>query len=818
MTLDCHHKAPISRFKNKLIAVILGAQYLSLWTGDVFADMEMEEVIVTAQKREENTQTIPLAITALDSEMLEGLGATSYEGVVKATPSIAFTPYAASSNILILYMRGQGVSDPGQITSDGAVGLYANGFYIARPQASTFDLADVERVEVLRGPQGTLYGRNTTGGAVNIISKDPTGEFGFKQNFSFGTRDLFRSLTTINLPSAHDVATKLTIIKKSIDGYVKNSGNTHDYGEEEQLAGRFALTWTPSDTFSVSYFMEKGNLDSTPIYYQNSAFNGMTITVPKGYPNGQAITATDSFALGNSALYLYTSPNGHAPSHTYRSIELPLSTSDFEGHGLTLNWDLNDSISIKSLTGYRKLNWLAFQDYADSFAYINTYATPLTGTPVSFASRDEVHSHQFSQEFQIVGSTFDDRVEYLGGLYFFDESGSHLHDITQAVGLINLASNAITDIDAEATSKAIYGQAIWTPPIANDQLSFTIGGRYTKDRRKGVRTLEQTQIYAGTVLKDHFLAEDGTEAMGSINDKSYSRFNPTVTVKYELSPDVSTYMKWATGYKAGGSSETAPPGKFNLTYGPEKVNTYEFGVKSYWLDHVLRMNVAVFESKFDDMQLAFIADSADISQILGYNAGKASIKGAEIETMLVPTDDLSIMLSYTYLNGSMDEVGAKAGSLFDPATNPSSPYQVGENIKGLFSLPYVSKHAAQFGADYIFAHLTGSSLSIHIDYKFQSSYFASAPTGPDIANNDYSKIPSYGVINGRVTWAFDLPRGDDAKLSLWGKNLAGKDYPVHVIANGSPIEAAGGTPAGYSSTTKAWAEPPAFGIDLSYEY
>ena len=161
----------------------------------------LQEVVVTAERRQENLQTTPIAITPLSAEFLDKAGVNTFAGVAEQSTSINFTPYPSSSNTLILYMRGQGVADANQITQDASVGLYEDGFYIARPQAETFDLADVERVEVLRGPQGTLYGRNTTGGAVNIISQKPTGDFDVKFSVDGGQRDYVRALGTMNLPT-----------------------------------------------------------------------------------------------------------------------------------------------------------------------------------------------------------------------------------------------------------------------------------------------------------------------------------------------------------------------------------------------------------------------------------------------------------------------------------------------------------------------------------------------------------------------------------------------------------------------------------------
>ena len=185
---------------------------------------QLEEVIVTAERRESSLQDTPIAISALSAELLTDRGVTDFAGVAKSSPSMSFTPYPSSNNTLILYMRGQGASDAAQITLDSAVGLYQDGFYLSRGQAVTFDLADIERVEVLRGPQGTLYGRNTTGGAVNMISKKPSGELGFKQELGFGSENRLRSLSVLDLPKLGGLSTKVSFLKREQDGYVENLG------------------------------------------------------------------------------------------------------------------------------------------------------------------------------------------------------------------------------------------------------------------------------------------------------------------------------------------------------------------------------------------------------------------------------------------------------------------------------------------------------------------------------------------------------------------------------------------------------------------
>lgn len=748
----------------------------------------IQEVIVTAQKREENLQSTPIAMSAISSADLEKQGITSFEGVAKASPSITFTPYPNSSNLLILYLRGQGVSDPAQITSDGSVGLYEDGFYISRPQASTFDLADIERVEVLRGPQGTLYGRNTTGGAVNLISKKPSGEFGFKQNFTFGSRDLFRSLTTVDLPAWNDLAVKFSYLRSEKDGYVKNSGSSHDYGEEAQRAGRLALRWQPIPAFSADYFLEKGNLDSTPGYYQNPAWNGQPMSV-------------------DGAVWTYHGDAGSRRSRTYRPVDLPLSTSDFEGHGLTLSWDVDDSLTLKSLTGYRELNWNAYQDFAEAFAYVAS-VNPLVAIPTRFTSQNAVSDFQFSQEFQAIGDLFERRLRYVAGLYFFRESGSSTaNGFTSVLGMDQYKFRYVT---ADARSTAVYTQLTWTPPILDDRLEFTVGGRYTRD----YRSAERTSALNGVI----------TDRSGSGNDLRFSKFNPAFTASYAWSDDVSTYAKVVTGYKAGGFSESGPDGHFDQTFSPETVTTFEVGVKSYAWDRRLRFNLAAFESRFEDMQLAFAVDPYDASVVQGYNAGKAKVRGLEMDVLLAPVEDLTINLEYAYLNPRFERVDTLAGTTFDPAVNPAvaGVFHVGQNIKDLFALPYAPKNSINAGADYTFLRLDAATVSAHLDYHFQSSIFATATAGPDVPGRDQVRLPSVGTFNGRITLALALPRGDSLSLALWGKNLTRREYPVQVVGMGNAIATSnqfgGVTDAGYVQNAKIWAEPASFGIDIGYQY
>lgn len=737
----------------------------------------IQEVIVTAERRETSLQETPIAITAMDSETLIDRGITDLEGVIKATPSMSFTPYPPTANTLTLYMRGSGVQDVGQITIDTAIGLYQDGFYISRGQMVTFDLADVERVEVLRGPQGTLYGRNTTGGAVNLISKKPSGEFGFKQELGFGNNGRLRSLSVLDLPKWNGLSAKLSFLKRQQDGYVENLGTSNDFGEEDQTAGRLALRWDTGGPFTADYFLERGDLDSTPLYYTNTALIGL---IP-GY-----------------------SAHGQPEERSYRAIDLPESPGEFESHGLTLAWEVNDALTLKSLTGYRDLSVAYNQDYAETFF-------------VGFRSLDDIRSHQFSQELQAVGSALDGRLDYIVGLYYFKETGRHFQHtiITNAFpGPLLLDKNRF--VTAESKSQAAFTQLTWTPPVLDDRLDLTFGGRYTKDERSAERRILNT--FFGFPI-----AQEPAPGLINSNDIESSRFNPSFTANFNWTDEVSTYLRVATGYKAGGSSESVEVGQFGLTFEPEDVTVFELGLKSYLFDRRMRLNAAAFSSKYEDMQLFFNSNPGDMSIVLGLNAGKATIRGLELETLWQPTDALSFNLEYTYLDPKYDEVLAPAGTIFDPAVNSASPYRVGQDVKHLFSAGYAPENTLNLGSSWTFLKRGGSDLTAILNYRWEDRTFHTSGAGPGVPNNEIASRPSFGLLDGRLSWKSELANESRLRLDLWGKNLTDKEWPLYVIGPGSPIPvrdplSGAVTPGGYSAAPIAWAERRTYGVTLVYEY
>jgi len=717
----------------------------------------LEEVIVTAQKREENLQETPIAITALTSDAIERLGITSFADVAAVSPALATAPYPSSSNSLFVFIRGQGVGDPAQITKDGSVGLYVDGLYISRAMATTFDLADIERIEVLRGPQGTLYGRNTTGGAVNIITTKPTGEWGFKEQLSFGNYNAFRSLTTVDLPAFANISAKLSFVTSQRDGFVENIGPSHDYNASDERGGRLALHWDASDSFSVDYAYEKGDADTTPIYYQNA----LNLDLIPGYNLDR--------------------------EKTYRAIDLPESNSKYDQHSLTMSWDVSDSLTVRSLTGHRDLEMSFFQDYNESFNFnVGTYDAPFL-FPLGFQSADDIDMDQFSQELQFIGSAFDDKVTYTAGLYYFREDGTHDEVVSvqiPAFGVDDPGDNR--HVEAESKSQAIYAQVTWTPPILDDRLDLTVGARYTEDDREATKDYVRMPNYQGPVS----LSAD------------FSKFNPAGTVSFRWTPDFMTYAKIATGYRAGGFSESSPD--FSRGFDPEEVTSYELGLKSDAFDGRLRTNLALFLADYKDMQIDLSPDANDLSLTDTYNAGDASVDGVELDVTWAILQGLTLTGSYVHLHSDIDFIDASLSPIL------TDLYPDG-NAAGAFALAFLPEDNYSIALDYVLDGLGSGNgeFVAHVDGAHHDEQLGSTTSGPDVPNGDLYNTPSRTLWNARLGYGFDFLSGR-LTAALWGKNLSDKDWYSHNIGNGDV--------RGYYGRALARGLPRTYGLELTYEF
>lgn len=736
----------------------------------------VEEIVVTAQRRAENLQDTPIAITALTASSLQASGISDLTGVVQATPSLYFAPYPNSSTTLVLFMRGQGAGDPALITKDGGIGVYLDGIYLSRPQTSTFDLADVERVEVLRGPQGTLYGRNTTGGAVNIVTRKPSGEFNVRGQVSVGNYDYRRALLNVDLPEFGDFKVKLTGLYSDRDGWAKNSGkgdgvtpSANNFQTDRKYAGRAAVRWEPADNVTVDYSADYSNIRTTPVRYVTDHS-----TIP-GYNNN--------------------------PKLSYRPVYLPFSKTKSDGQSLIVDWEASDGLTLRSLSGYRHLNFNAYQDYTEAFGG-------------GFVSDDYITSKQYTQEFQAVGS-IGDRIKYVGGLYYFLEKATHAQTLDLGIGA-NMMMLSDRDTYAKSISKAVYGQVTWTPPILDDNLELTVGGRYTEDKRTALRTYSEN-LFIGAVspyVYRGFLGAGTITPLAPTNygatDVKNKKFNPSFIANYKITPDVTVYGKVVTGYKAGGSNEASPT--FTRTFKPETVTSYEAGLKTDLFDRRVRFNLTGFLAKYKDLQLDISANAVNAALVDTFNVGRATVKGIETDLTIVPIEDMTLTASYSFVDYKIKNVTAPAGSIFDPVINANTPVNVGDDITGYFVLPFTPKHSLRVSGDWTFLRMDSSSLALHVDYTWKDKAYTTAGNGPSVpTGRNFPVNPSYGLLDGRLTYMLERDGGRNMSVSLWGKNILDKKYAGYVIGSGSIID-------GFYSQARSYGDPATYGVEVSFNF
>lgn len=585
-------------------ALIAGASLATLATVPLghAQSAGLEEVIVTAQKREENLQDTPISLVALDARQLEKLGISRIGDLGSNVPNLQLSPHPNSATTPRVFIRGVGNFDD-QITQDPSVAVYMDGVYVGRNQGMGVEVADIERIEVLRGPQGALYGRNATGGAINFLTRAPElGEWGFSQQLTAGNRDRFRSRTMLNAPLGEQLAARLFYLNSRQDGFVRNAGRgTESYGTEDHDAVRAELLFRPSEALDVRYAFDRSTMEDSP-YYLAPVTRGVPPQRPsRSHAGNQQIKRGDVTTLG---------------------------------HHLTLNWLLHEDLTLRSITAYRDLDSYIFQDYLSG-----------TGRPNTPLFIDNyVDQDQFSQEIQLLGSAFGEQLEYTLGLYYFTEDGTG----DTVNWLPGFGIRQFTGAEIENEALAAYGQATYTP-VALERLHITVGLRSSKDEREADLTRYNVLLSTNTILP-------ASVGRGS-GDKDFDDLSPSLTVAWDLSEDASVYAKVADGYKTGGFNMRASTiAYFEQGFDEETLRSYEVGLKAEWMDNRLRSNIAVFEADYQDIQINAQTSLTNptVADIL--NGGEATIQGAELELSALVTDSLTLTLQYGYLDAGYDEV------------------------------------------------------------------------------------------------------------------------------------------------------------------
>lgn len=689
------------------------------------ADTTLEEIIVTAQKRAESLQDTPISIAAITARDLENNGIKDLTDLRSEVPNLQVTPHPNSATTAKIFLRGVGNNDD-QVTQDPSVAVYLDGVYVARNQGLAMEVAELERIEVLRGPQGSLYGRNATGGAINFITRAPVlGEFEAEQKLTFGNYDQFRSRTRISIPVGDTLAVELAFLRTEKDGYVANLGTGVDrFGDQRRNAYRAAVRWQPSDTLELRYSYDRSDVNDTPGFIAYTPF----------YPR-----KADRPTAGSASVR-----------------DLERNDVAAQGHNLTLSWDAADSLTIRSITGYRKLSNETNQNYHSG----------VFGPFPIFATAFDSDQKQFTQEVQMVGDALDERLQYVLGLYYFDESAESF-DTTD----VPRRPRSLRTVTVDNTAYAAYAQATYTPAWLDDRLHLTLGTRWSRDDRKAT-------------LQDVLVPASGAPARGlpGKGDRSFDNFSPSAIVRYDLSDATNIYGKVVTGYKTGGYNVRATSvERFNEGFGEEKLISYELGLKSTLLDDRLRLNAALFWTEYDDIQMNVQSDPDDISRTDVLNAGKATIKGLELDITARPTRGLSLGLSYAYLDAGYDRITDVTG----------------RDVTNQYFYVNAPKHTLKASAEYQFEATAIGRPAVFLDYYFQDRKRSSSTSAGYI-------VGSYGLLDARVTLT-DIPVGTgDWSLAVYGRNLTDKEYYVdHFNA---------GVPSAY------FGDPRTYGLEMSVRF
>lgn len=846
-----------------------------------------EEIVVTARKREEGVQSVPIAISAFSGESLEARGITQTDDIANFTPNLTFqnSPgFGGGTNVAAIYIRGIGQFDfLGSI--EPGVGLYIDGVYIARSVGAIMDLVEIERLEVLRGPQGTLFGRNTIGGAISITTKKPNEEFGGNASAAYGDDSRVELRASVNVPATDELFFKVSGAYTSRDGYVTRiNGNPHpdfgdDLGNQDTVVGRFQARWEPSTSFSADLSFDYSNDKSNgaPFVTRGARFgsqffnpNGLPLAPPPlpgpeggpafpdfsqigGTPSGngfernlvdivpgadpaalfyqlnvreQALLngapatfvapidgAVDNFILLNNFLASYgpggvpgtcvsapfqpytaftNDPACYGPQYFEQNIgafnnagtDRSGSETTVWGGSLELNYEW-ENVQLKSITAYRSLESLFEGD--------------LDGTPTNVQYLiDEIDQSQFSQEVQVLGTAFDDKLNWIAGLYYFDESVDNRNDVFFTP--VSVRSGGIID----NTSFAAFAQGTYD---ITDKLALTAGVRYTRDDKtfdsgpyqfilssnvgpdfvggfaacpdalgdegSASQCPAAGQLFAPaydpndptTTLQPVQLATDANGELiplplgvagpltvyeTRVTEQEAREVNPYVNLSYQWTDDIMTYASFSQGFKSGGFTQRVfPPLAAVPSVGPEKVDVYEVGLKSMLFDNQLRLNVSLFRTDYDDLQVQGFTLETGVAPVYT-NAASARIEGFEVEYALFLPEGFYVEGGVGYTDARYLEV---------------APTLLGVTADN--KLAFVPEWTATAAFQKQFDLGAFGTLTPRFDWSYRSKVFNEASNVEEIAQ------PGYSVFNTTLMWR-DADDGFSIQAAVI--NLTETDY------------------------------------------
>ncbi len=768
------------------------------------------EVVVTATKRETNLQKTPIAINVIDAETLKDRHIQSlYDLADGGVPSLRVATFEARQSALTVGIRGIVPLDANQPAREQGVGIYIDGVYLGRQQGLNAALFDVERIEVLKGPQGTLFGRNTEGGALSIVSKAPSGRFEGRATGGISNYGGYNADVHVDLPEAAGFSVK-------VDGVVQRQGATTKNPLAGQLGWnyynrrglRIGVRWKPTGSITNDFSFDTAKDKNSPFYSQLLNFNpNGCVATTAAQPSsstlipGACVLPGTNFTGGLTGTVKPLLPGVIVNGDTRQKVAdigVPQQPSIDKTRGFTniLRWTASPEIEFRSITAWRSVDVTQWDNSGGAHRVpvvapgCNGAANPNANPPAAACnfsrySLADLTQDQFSQEFQAVGTVGP--VDYVAGLYYFNERVSDdaatpnsnaivgyttagqtagftyivLDPCTGSAGFGSQFGCRSIDRASAVRSKsyAAYGQATWN---VTDALHLTGGARYTEDRKRGQLLISRNIVYANNPA---IAAANGYAPL----DRKWTRFNPTATIAFDASETLHVYAKYATGYRAGGaSSRTAN----YQSFGPEDLKSYELGLKSDLFDRRLRFNLAgyIADRKGSQVDLSTLQPTATgtFNNLVTINApGTTKIRGIEADLTARPFEGLTLTAGYAYTYTRVPLVPVTytprngAGVQIGPATV----------VNQRFYIVYTPRNAASGAIDYDLPVGGGTTkLKFHLDGNYAQ---ATQAFDQFATKNDGSFL-----VNGRVSLA-DIRFGGDGRsltVSAWARNLFDEQY------------------------------------------
>jgi iron complex outermembrane receptor protein len=757
----------------------------------------LREIVVTAQKREESVQDVPIAVTVLDQQALDSETIQDIRDIAGRVPSLVVDSVGAGPSAAAISIRGISFEDI-EKSFDPAVGVVVDGVFIGTNTGQLLDSFDLERLEVLRGPQGTLFGRNTIGGVINVTRTRPTDDPGVRGQFAYSRFNTKRGRLIVNSGKLGDfVALKAFGFYDKTDGYYRNVTKNRREGEYETLTGGLTALIEPTDAISArityEHMRERGETVVSPL----STIGKDLICVAPGAPGFSSLAECNRFALPEHGLYT-----------SFQNIDTPVK-NDTDSITGNIDVELGERFTLTSVTGYRKNDESVRQDFdATSINFFDTLR--------------QQDYEQFSQELRLVGDVTD-AVNVLLGAYYF--TSNYQLDQSTRFGTVLGAGQTPTlrqIVDHKATSYAGFADVQFE---LTDALKIAVGGRYTRDKKRIFNNFGRIASLVNLTLPSF----TGVECVGVVGTfspapgvvlpryaaanncngaKSFEKFTWRANGDWEFSPDRHLYASFSRGFRSGGFNGRSSGPTTLGPYDPETVDAYEVGLKADWLDRTLRTNLAAYYTKYDNKQEEIVQPappgSSSPQETVVRNAASANIKGFEAEAIAQLSDSFSATMSFSFTDAEFDNffndvVGLTAGS---------APDNIPDDVSNL-RLRRAPKYQWSAGLNYN-RDMGGGRFDASALLRFQSKYATCiAPARPRIPGaietDERCITEDRENLSAQVSYAFDVGAGE-LEIGVFGRNLTNH----RGLASTLPV-------AGLFTFGTA-IEPRSYGVQVGFEF